>query len=362
MGLFSKERFLGIDFGTESVKAVELELRDGKPCLVNYGEAGLFSSNQPNRPAGRTLQADVEMKFRALLGKMRPGTKEVCVSIPSFLGLISLLDFPVMTDAELEEAVRFEARKYVPSPLEEVALSWESLGTKELVDEAAEGTGKTRKRTEVLLVAALNKDIRQYEDYVASAGYGMRLLELETFSIARAAVGSDPGTFVVVDIGARAANLLLVEDGHVKKSRSIDSGGRDITRSLAESLGISMDRAEALKRSEKDFLNAKDVAVVFPAVETISREISRMVDSWNSKRPDSVVDGIVLSGGTGRMTGLSRYLSAKTGLDAAVSDPWRFISFPPVLQPKIEAIGSSFSVAIGLALHGIVGMEKKEKK
>lgn len=362
MGIFSKERFLGVDFGTESIKAIELELRGDRPFLTNYGEAKLFPVHDPNRPAVRSFQGDVEMKFRALLEKMRPETKDACVSIPSFLGLISLIDFPEMTDAELEEAVRFEARKYIPSPLEEVSLSWESLGTKDIPDTAAGQEGKTKKRTEVLLVAALNKDVQQYENHVSAAGYRMRLLELETFSIARAAVGNDPGTFVVVDIGARAANLILVEDGHVKKSRSVDSGGRDITRSLAESLNISMERADALKKSEKDFLNAKDVAVVFPAIETLVRETSRMIDSWRSKRPDATIDGVILSGGTGRMTGLDRYLSEKLGIAATVSDPWRFISFPPALQPKITSIGSSFSVAIGLALYGIVEMEKKKKK
>jgi type IV pilus assembly protein PilM len=362
--MFSKERFLGVDFGTESIKAVELEIRGGRPFLTNYGEATLFPPHDSQKPAVRSFREDMAVRFRVLLEKMQPETHEVCISMPSFLGLISLIDFPKMTDAELEEAVRFEARKYIPSPLEDVSLSWEVLKPKE--SEGASEEGKNQKdgknqKNEILLVAALNKDVWQYEGYVNTVGYQMKLLELETFSIARAVVGNNPGTFLVIDIGARAANLILVEGGYVKKSRSIDAGGRDITRALAESLNISPDRAESLKKSGKDFLNAKDVAVIFPAIETIVSEAGRMVDSWKVKHVDSKIDGVILSGGTGRLTGLTAYLSKKLGISTTLSDPWRDISYPPVLKPKIESIGASFSVSIGLAMYGVSEAEKKRR-
>ncbi|NTW75601.1 MAG: type IV pilus assembly protein PilM [Candidatus Moranbacteria bacterium] len=360
MGMFSKERFLGVDFGTESIKAVEVELRGGRPFLTNYGEAQLFPPHDPQKPAVRSFREDMAVRFRVLLEKMKPETKEVCISMPSFLGLISLIEFPEMTDAELEEAVKFEARKYIPSPLEDVSLSWESIGGSK--DGNSDNHEEPKKRkTEVLLVAALNKDVWQYQGYVNAVSYKMKLLELETFSIVRAVVGSTPGTFLVIDIGARAANIILVEDGYVKKSRSIDAGGRDITRSLAESLNISPDRADSLKKSGKDFLNAKDVAVIFPAIETIVSEATRMADSWKAKRPDGKIDSIILSGGTGRLTGLVQYFTKKLGIPATLSDPWQMVSYPPILQPKIESIGAAFSAAIGLALYGSAEAEKRKK-
>ena len=358
--MFAKERFLGVDFGTESIKAVELELRAGQPFLVNYGEVPLLTPYDSKKPATRSFHEDMAVKFKALLERMQPETNQICISMPSFLGLISLIEFPEMTDSELEEAVRFEARKYIPSALEDVSLSWESLGTKDAVGTASEKDAKNRK-TEVLLVAALNKDVWQYEGYVSSGGYEMKLLELETFSIIRSVVGSDLGTFLVIDIGARAANVILVENGYVKKSRSIDAGGRDITRALSESLNISVDRADTLKKSTKDFLNAKDVAVIFPAIETIINESGRMVESWKTTRLDGKIDSVILSGGTGHMTGLPQYLSKKLGLPVKLSDPWRTISYLPILQPKIALIGASFSAAIGLALYAIADAEKKKQ-
>lgn len=355
MSLFSKNRFLGVDFGTASIKAVELELRGGKPELVNYGEATLLSPDGGANIPIRSFKEDMILRFRALLERMHPGTDEVHVSMPSFLGLISLIDFPEMSEGELEESVRFEAHKYIPSPLEDVALSWEMLGTKDVP--LPDGSG-VKKRTEVLLVAALNKEVWQYEGYVREAGYGLRLLELETFSIARAMVGSDPGVFIVIDIGARAANLILVEGGYVKMSRNIDAGGRDITRTLSESLNISLDRAETLKKSNKDFLNSRETAVIFPAIEMIVNEAVRMIESWKSKRPDSRFDSAILSGGTARMAGISQYFSSRLGIPSVLGDPWRNVVCPQALQPAIDRMGSSFAVALGLALYGATGKKK----
>ncbi len=356
MAIFSKNRFLGVDFGTASIKAVELEIHGGKPELVNYGEATLLS---PDGGAGipiRSFKEDMILRFRALLERMRPGTKDVYISMPSFLGLISLIDFPEMSEEELEESVRFEAHKYIPSPLEDVALSWEVLGAKDIP--LPDGSG-IQKKTEVLLVAALNKEVWQYEGYVRDAGCELKLLELETFSIARAMVGNDPGVFLVIDIGARAANLILVEGGHVKMSRNIDAGGKDITRTMAESLNISLDRAETLKRSSKDFLNSRETAVIFPAIEMIVSEATRMMESWKAKRPEARFDGIVLSGGTARMTGIPQYFSTRLGIPATLGDPWRSIVCPNALEPAIDRMGSSFGVALGLALYGVAANSKR---
>jgi type IV pilus assembly protein PilM len=141
-------------------------------------------------------------------------------------------------------------------------------------------------------------------------------------------------------------------------SRNIDAGGRDITRTLSESLNISLSRAETLKKSSKDFLNSRETAVIFPAIEMIVNEATRMIDSWKTKRPDVRFDGIILSGGTVRMTGISQYFSSRTGIPAVLGDPWRNIVCPKHLAPAINRMGSSFSVALGLALYGATSKKR----
>jgi type IV pilus assembly protein PilM len=346
---FTKPTFLGIDFGTSSIKAVELSVKDGQVVLENYGEISLTEIEKTRIESQGSYDAQVTTYLRALLERLGPKTQSAYVAMPSFIGLVALVEFPLMSEKELEEAIKFEAHKYIPSPLEEVALSWEIVG--ERLDPEME-EGETTGRVEVLLVAALNKEVERYESYVNSVQYGMQLLELETFSLVRSVVNSDPGVKLVVDIGSRATNLVLVENGLVKVSRNLDVGGRDVTRTLTEGLNIALERAEALKKSGKDYLNAPESKIIFPSLEAIGGEAGRMIEAFQKKHPEKTIDGIILSGGTALLTGIVEYYSKMLSVPVEIGNPWRQVVYPPELETSVDRMRTSFSVALGLALQG----------
>lgn len=350
---FSKPAFLGVDFGTASLKAVELTLRDGHPVLLNYGQVSLADLEKGTPPQGRSYDEEIGLHLKSLLERMKPKSRSAHVAMPAFLGLISLIEFPRMEESELEEAVRFEAHKYIPSSLDEVALSWEVVGIQTLPG--------GQEKMEILLVAALNKEVARYERYVANAALSLDFLELETFSIARAVVGDEPGLSLVIDIGSRATNLILVENGLVKVSRNLDVGGRDITRVLAESLSITEERAKTLKKSGKDFFSSQDSALVFPALQMIGSEAERMLVAYQAKHSGVQCKGVVLSGGTAQFTGLVSYYAKLLKLPVALGDPWKKIEYDPKLAGVIAEFGSSFSVALGLALRGTESVLKQKK-
>lgn len=349
---FGHSSFLGIDFGTASIKAVELSVKDNRPVLVNYGQVSLADLEKGTPPEGRSYDEEVVIHLIALLKEMKPKSRSAYVAMPAFIGLISLIELPVMEESELQEAVRFEAHKYIPSPLDEVALSWEVMG----VRNASDGTSKM----EVLLVAALNKEVSRYEHHIASAGLTLDFLELETFSMSRSVVGDESGLMLLIDIGSRASNLVLIENGLVKVSRNLDVGGRDITRVLAESLSITEERAKVLKRSGKDFLIAPESALIFPALQVIASEAERMLIAYQSKHSGVQCKGVVLSGGTAKFSGLVQYYTNLLKLPVTLGNPWKNIEYDPRLTEKINEFGTSFSVAVGLALRGTDTLLKKQ--
>ena len=212
---------------------------------------------------------------------------------------------------------------------------------------------------EVLLVAALNKEVARYRKYVQDVHMKMNFLELETFSLVRSIINHKSGLFLVIDIGSRATNLVLVDDGLVKVSRNLDAGGKDITRTLTDGLGITHERAETLKKSEKDFLNQRESALVFPTLEMIASEGKRMLSAYREHYPDKQCQEIILSGGTAGLTGLTEYYGKTFGLTVRIGNPWETISYDANRAEDIEQLGTSFSVALGLAL---VGIHEKEHK
>ncbi|MFA9262722.1 MAG: type IV pilus assembly protein PilM [Undibacterium sp.] len=345
-----KPTFLGIDFGTSSIKAVELSIEKEQILLENYAEINLAEIEKESAQSLGTYDSRVTNYLRALLKRLEPKTKEAYVAMPAFIGLVALVEFPKMSEKELQDAIQFEAHKYIPSPLEEVALSWEIVGETAAVQ--SEGTSAEAGKLEVLLVAALNKEVERYESYIHSIEYSMQLLELETFSLVRSVIDGDQGIYLVADIGSRATNLVLVENGLVKISRNLDVGGRDVTRTLTEGLNISPDRAETLKKSDTDYLNTEQTKLIFPALEVIGNEMQRIMAIHQTKHPDRPIDGIILSGGTAGLTGLTTYYSNGLGLPVTIGNPWQRVGYPAELSPAIERMGTSFSVALGLALQG----------
>lgn len=342
-----KPYFLGIDFGTSLIKAVELTLEDSKPKLVKYGQVDLARLERGIVTDQNSHDDEEVLYLRALLNKLQPKSDGVYAAMPAFTGLISLIELPEMNEDDLKEAIQFEAHKYIPSSLEDVALSWEVVGKHPSAD------GSNGIRMEILLVAALNKEVARYQKYIQATHLKMNFLELETFSLVRSVIHHDPGTFLVVDIGSRATNLVLVDDGLVKASRNLDVGGRDVTKTLTDAFNIAPERAEALKKSEKDLLNTPESALLLPSLEMIASEAKRMIGTYQEKYPDRACQGVVLSGGTAQMTGLIQYYSKLLGLPVRIGSPWDRISYDPEQAADIQKLGASFSVALGLALVGI---------
>lgn len=350
--------FVGIDFGTSSIKVVELSYEDQKVKLGNYGIVELNSDGQAGQSNGvgmSSYEQKLNDALKGLVAKMnlKKGS-QAYVSVPGFSGLITIIDLPEMQQDELAKAIQFEAHKYIPSSLDEVAMSWEIIEHNEAGKTLAQNIGKDGgKRIKVLLVAAPKKDIEHYDRLVSGANFEVSAIELETFSIARSLVGDDVGNFFIIDIGSRATNMILLEKGVVKVNRNIDAGGNEITTAISDSMNISRQRAEIFKKGDKDFINSRESALIIPVLELIANESRRILNSQKEKNENLRIDGVFLSGGTSKMKGLEEYFSRSLGYPVTLGNPWRRISVSDNAKPLIEQLGASFSVALGLALRGM---------
>lgn len=354
--------FVGIDFGTSAIKVVELSYKDQKACLENYGivDLGFTDSDQSGNASPSPYEQKLNDSFKSLISRMKiKRNSSAYVSIPGFNGLVTIIDLPEMQHDELAKAIQFEAHKYIPSSLDEVAMSWEVIDQGEAGRNLVNVNEKAPKRIKVLLVAAPKKDIEHYDRLVSGSNLEVSAIELETFSIVRSLVGDDTGNFFIIDIGSRATNMILVEKGTVKINRNIDVGGSEITATISDGMSISRQRAEVFKSGEKDFLNSRETALIIPVLELIAGESKRILASYREQNKDSRIDGIFLSGGSSKMKGLEEYFTRSLGTKVTVGNPWRRIAFDNELAPLTKKLGASFAVSIGLALRGIEEYKRK---
>lgn len=353
---FGKNVFLGIDIGTSAIKMVELSVSSGKPVLSNYAWMPIgvpFDSEGTNT-------ANLELNFSGYLKKMikEAGfrSKKAYISIPAFGGLITLIDFPEMDRNDVGQAIRFEAHKYIPTSLDDVILSWDIINDKD--EEGSSGAHSSSSKMQVLLVAASKNKVAKYEKLIRNAGLELKSIELESFSMVRSLVGNDPGNFIVIDIGSRICNIMLVENGIIKINRNIDAGGKDITRTIAKGIGVSEDRAESMKVSNKSFFS-RESYINFPPLEMILSEVSRIISNVDQEEGGMKIDGIILSGGTAKLTGIDSYFSDMLKQKVIVGNPLSRVQYDHRLDPIVEKQGIQFSVSIGLALKGVNNYLKK---
>jgi len=351
---FGKNVFLGLDVGTSSVKMAEITVTEGKSILTNYAWMPIANIDGKSGYNTDFFDGALPRYLKKMIAEANFKAKNVYVSIPAFGGLITLIDFPNMPKQDVAQAIKYEAHKYIPISLDEVAVSWGIIGEEKGIGAGVGDETGGEKRIQVLLVATSKNKIAKYENLVKNIGLKLDSIEIEVFPIVNSLVGNDQGTFVILDIGARVCNIIFVSKGIILANRNLDLGGSNFTKTIASSMGIDEERAESLKVSGKDFFG-KDSSISFPSLEIVMGEISRLVEISVKNGKASKIDAIILSGGSAKLAGLADYLTNAFSVKTIIGNPLSRVGYDKRLQPMIEKIQTRFSVCIGLALKGAEG-------
>lgn len=360
-------RQLGVDIGTSSVKVVELEQDGNHVVLSNYGimdGSDFFGEvrSGSNIPLGfKMSENDIALVLKQLLSSAKMKSDTVVMSVPIFSSFITVMELPNLNGKELENAVPFEARAYIPVPLSEVVLDWivvptSTAGTAQPQNQTVVSTTPKTEKITVLLIAVPKEVVSKYQRIAEASGLKLAALESESFSLARSLVGKDMGTIMLMDLGARSSNITIIDGGYIFMSHSAELSGREITRVVSSSLNITPERAEELKRTTgiASLGAEKGIAqVISPFVGKLVNEAERM-NSLFLKKDDKKIEKIVLTGGAANLPGLAEYLSRNLGVEVLLGNPFSHIKFDPVLEPVFrKELSSVLAVPAGLAMRGL---------
>lgn len=341
-----KQSVLGVDIGTTSIKIVELTKSGSDVALDNYVEyhRTINKKTFPFQTSSFSFfEDDVVSKLIESLNAASIKTKNANFSLPSFSGFFTTFDLPKIDSSEIESAIKYQSYRYIPLPLQEVVLDWQIIN-----QDSVNSEGKYK----VLLVAIPKDIIEKHKKVAMLAGLDLKTLEIESFSEARALIRGNKEPLVIVNVGDRATNIVVVDNGYLKVSHSLDFAGFHITKSLSDGLNISFSRAEELKR-EKGLIREVGGLVstaVFSIIDKIIFSMQKAISVHLSQDPRRKIQKIILSGATANMPGLIDYFYSKTNIQTEIGRPFDGIVYDPSLEQTIKIIGPSFAVAVGLAL------------
>lgn len=375
-GLFKSKNYVGIDIGTSAIKIVELAHSRDTFRLENYGEIKFFAEEAPMEVYQQSSLKMPDEQVAELIKKIMKETgvtaTRCAMSLPVFSSFSTIIELPPMPKDEMEKAIQFEARQYIPIPISEVSLGSLVLGEERKnmddnhinspvakengVNNQPEGGERKRKKLEVLLVAVPNEIKRKYEHIAELAGLELTALEMETFPLARALLKGDPTVTLIADVGARSTDICISDGGFVRISHNFEFSGVDITKAYGEFTQSNFIDAEKKKKTmglnltPGQLVDAKSVLAI---IDDIITETERIMHSYFNKT-GRMVSQVVLAGGVSQMPGfLERFQSRFSSLPAQAirtGNPFEHLQYPRELESKLADLGPAFAVAVGLAM------------
>ncbi len=344
----SPNTFLGVDIGTSSLKIVEIS--GGKEItLENYGELFMrdFIGKDPVKGSEGSLlysSSEIAEAMKYLLKETGIKTKKAYFSIPDFVSFFTSFTIPPMKPEEISSAIEFHSRQYIPLPVSEVALDW-------FLEESDE-KGKPRK---VNLIAIPNEVIGQYQEIAQLSGVEIISLEGEMFALVRALARDIKDATAIIDIGEQSTLLTITENGALKTTHSLEIAGNMLVKQVAKYTEIEYNKARDVVMeygiSEETIKKA-----VSSSLTSLFSEVSRVISSFERKE-GKVVNEVLIAGGFALLPGVVEYAENVVDKKMVRKSCFEGLKYPEILQEELERISNSHSIALGVALNGIIGEE-----
>lgn len=351
---------LGLDIGTSSLKVVELIARRKGLEVATYAQANL--SNLLTEVTGDDADeiAAVAATVERMLERAGVATDKVVAALPSSVVFSTVLTLPDIPDQDMEKAVTFAARDVVPANLEEMVLGWSRLGqSPHMATRAAGSTNapaamkQSGEPIPVFLTAAPQELVTRYTKLMERLHLELLALEVETFPLVRALLAPPHDSALIVDIGDRVTTFHIIDRGTARVSHTTDYGGHAISSAIAQAMAASLAEAEEMKVTHGLGPGASDKlrTAITNAMQPVVTQATQLLGLYQRREGRNITKSVLIGGGA-NLRGIAAWWSTAAGHTAAVGNPWRGLAYPKELGERLQQLGPTYAVAVGLAQRG----------
>ncbi|HDP69220.1 MAG TPA: type IV pilus assembly protein PilM [Actinobacteria bacterium] len=370
MGIFSfkaSSKPIGLDIGTNTIRAAQLVASQGELTLKNYGH---ISVPRGALSDGEIFEPDVVANsLIELWKKARFNEKRVVVGVANQKVVVRLIELPFMQKEDLRGAVQFQAQEFIPIPVEEAILDFQVVG--DFVNENEEHM------VEILLVAAQKDMVEKNIVALEKAGLKPVAIDVSSFAIARSLLLSQPiaplcedakeGSVAYIQIGAGITNIVIIENNVARFTRVSTLAGNDFTQSIVDSMNLPFDEAEDLKisvglplskgkkltgipKKYKEKAEAIQEILEGEATKFVS-ELRRSFDFYLSQASVKEIKKIVLTGSGAMLRNFDSFIAKNLKADVSLGYPLgKIIIGPGLSKDEIKKDELSMAICLGLAL------------
>ncbi len=331
---------IALDIGADSVKMLQVRRSPASWSIIAAGMARMACQAQQDPAAWRK---EVVATVRNLLGANGFSGHKVVTALSCGELSIKSVRLPSMPEAELREAVKWEAKERFGFDLAPDQLSYLDAG------EVRNGNETAR---EVIMLAAPREVIDAHIDLLADIGLAPEHIDAAPVALFRGFErflrrrDDEQTVSVVVDLGCSATRVVVARGRQIVFIKSIDIGGRKFSEAVATQFNLSYADARQIRvkkagelaanpsgpgepqrdKSDAESLDWNIHDAVRAHVEALSGEIALCLRycsvTFRGLRPAQVI----LSGGEAYDPFVTKIIGERLGVECTLGHPLQGIA------------------------------------
>ena len=214
----TNKSMVGVDIGSSSVKAVELQGKNGDFQLVSLG----YESLEPDSVVdGQIMELNsVSNAISNIFNEHKIKTNRVAAGVNGHSVIVKNIILPQMSSAELQESFAWHAEEHIPFDIADVTLDYHVTGT---TDDAIH----------VLMAACKRDKVANLKQAIQLAGKQPAIIDVDAFALQNCyELNYDPQPNEVVallNIGASTTNINILNGNRSVFTRDASFGGNQYT-------------------------------------------------------------------------------------------------------------------------------------
>ncbi len=333
--------FFALDIGTNAIRVVQLKKGVNGWTLEHYGYAPIDSKlTGSDSEEARRKVAEVIM---TAVGQSGIRTKNVVVGLPSSKTFTTVIDVPMVSEAELKATMKYQIDQFIPMAVDDAKVDWVLLGS----------SLRAQNQQEVLLSSVAKVYSEERLELVESLGLNVIAAEPDPIAMVRALTApGQNGAIVQMDMGELSTDIAIVYGDSPRLIRTIPTGISSLVKATVSNLNVQEDQARQfiLKFGlAPDRLEGQVLRALETTLEGFAAEVIKSIKFFETRYPSVAIDQVMLAGFSAAIPQFDQYLAGKVGKQVHVGNPWQGVQMSEEDRRQLEPVATEFATVIGLA-------------
>jgi type IV pilus assembly protein PilM len=349
---------IGIDLGKHAFKGVTLQRRnDARVLLTNYATREV--------PEQITSAEDLAQQIKLLVKDLGGSAKGCALAISDPTALLRIIEQPDTPIDLLRNALRLNGLAVLNQECKDFVLDVARVNANAAEETSTDASDASTTavqnsvltKTRYLVAGMLRSEIKQLVEALGKTKLSPDILQLapvcsfNAFEFAYPDIFSNDA-FLLLDMGHLQSTVLIGNKGELVLVRSIDYGGKALTRALTADGAIEANAAWSMVQQA----DAGLADICRTSLTRLATEVRNSIGFFEGQHEESI-SRIFVSGGLARLETVLQTLSDELALPCEIWDPLETceVALPATKRQALPQEFVSLNVACGAAFEYLNG-------